>query len=92
MSNGESVVYKCVEDALPHIMQLRESGKSIVTTNGCFDLIHSGHVRYLFDASMKGDALMWESIPDASVARLKGPRTGTKRDGSGLYNCSFKEC
>jgi glycerol-3-phosphate cytidylyltransferase len=85
MSNGESVVYKCVEDALPHIMQLRESGKSIVTTNGCFDLIHSGHVRYLFDASMKGDALIVGINSDASVARLKGPQRPVQKEMDRAY-------
>jgi rfaE bifunctional protein nucleotidyltransferase chain/domain len=74
MSSTEPLVFKCVEDALPHITHLRESGKKIVTTNGCFDLIHSGHVRYLFDAASKGDALIVGINSDSSVSRLKGPK------------------
>ncbi|MBN1600528.1 MAG: D-glycero-beta-D-manno-heptose 1-phosphate adenylyltransferase [Chitinispirillaceae bacterium] len=85
MSDIESIVFKCVEDALPHITMLRESGKSIVTTNGCFDLIHSGHVRYLYDASMKGDALIVGINSDESVARLKGPRRPVQKEMDRAY-------
>ncbi|HEX2957161.1 MAG TPA: D-glycero-beta-D-manno-heptose 1-phosphate adenylyltransferase [Chitinispirillaceae bacterium] len=74
MSSTEPLVFKCVEDVLPHIVQLRESGKTIVTTNGCFDLIHSGHVKYLSDAAAKGDALIVGINSDSSVSRLKGPK------------------
>ena len=42
-------------------------------TNGCFDLIHPGHVRYLADARALGDFLVVGLNSDASVARLKGP-------------------
>jgi rfaE bifunctional protein nucleotidyltransferase chain/domain len=52
---------------------LRRQGKRIVFTNGCFDLIHPGHVRYLRAAKRLGDVLVVALNSDASVRRLKGP-------------------
>jgi D-beta-D-heptose 7-phosphate kinase/D-beta-D-heptose 1-phosphate adenosyltransferase len=51
----------------------RNDGLTVVFTNGCFDLIHPGHVRYLHDARQLGDLLVLGINTDASVARLKGP-------------------
>jgi len=53
--------------------RLRDRGESLVFTNGCFDLIHPGHVRYLQEASDLGDRLVVAVNGDATVARLKGP-------------------
>jgi len=47
--------------------------RAVVFTNGCFDLIHAGHVRFLEDAAAQGDLLVVGLNADASVARLKGP-------------------
>ncbi len=55
------------------ISQLKAEGKKIVFTNGCFDLLHVGHVRYLQEAKKLGDALIVGINSDASVKRLKGP-------------------
>lgn len=52
---------------------LRNQGKKIVFTNGCFDLLHIGHVRYLQEARSLGDALVVGVNSDESVKRLKGP-------------------
>jgi D-beta-D-heptose 7-phosphate kinase/D-beta-D-heptose 1-phosphate adenosyltransferase len=52
---------------------LRRRGQRIVFTNGCFDLIHPGHVRYLRTAKQLGDVLVVALNSDASVRRLKGP-------------------
>jgi rfaE bifunctional protein nucleotidyltransferase chain/domain len=49
------------------------AGKRLVLTNGCFDLLHTGHVRYLEEARRCGDALMVAVNSDASVRELKGP-------------------
>ena len=48
-------------------------GKRLVLTNGCFDLLHAGHVRYLEEARGCGDALIVAVNSDASVRQLKGP-------------------
>ena len=52
---------------------LKSQGKKIVFTNGCFDLLHVGHVRYLQQARSLGDVLVVGVNSDASVQRLKGP-------------------
>ncbi len=49
------------------------SGKKLVLTNGCFDLLHAGHIRYLEEARRLGDALIVAVNSDASVRELKGP-------------------
>ena len=56
------------------IVQLKAKGKKIVFTNGCFDLLHYGHVQYLAAAKNKGDILVVGLNSDASVKRIKGRR------------------
>lgn len=51
---------------------LKEKGKKIVLANGCFDIIHVGHVRYLRDAKSRGDVLIVALNSDESVRSLKG--------------------
>jgi D-beta-D-heptose 7-phosphate kinase/D-beta-D-heptose 1-phosphate adenosyltransferase len=51
----------------------RAEGKRVVFTNGCFDVLHAGHVKYLRFSRSKGDALIVGVNDDASVSRLKGP-------------------
>ncbi len=62
---------------LPQAVQLaatlRGGGKRVVFTNGCFDILHVGHVTYLENARRLGDALIVGINTDASVRRLKGP-------------------
>lgn len=55
------------------VRDLQASGKKIVFTNGCFDIIHAGHVRYLRKARSLGDLLVIGLNSDGSVRRLKGP-------------------
>jgi heptosyltransferase-1 len=50
----------------------KNKGKRIVLANGCFDLIHTGHIRYLKEAKQKGDLLVLALNSDSSVRRLKG--------------------
>ncbi len=57
---------------LPILEELRRSGKKIVFTNGCFDLLHAGHVRYLRQARAEGDLLVVGLNSDRSVRELKG--------------------
>lgn len=51
---------------------MKRKGKTIVFTNGCFDLLHYGHVKYLEQAKKKGDVLVVAINSDASVKRIKG--------------------
>lgn len=53
--------------------KLRSEGKTIVTTNGCFDILHAGHVRYLNKAKTFGDVLVVALNSDKSVRTIKGP-------------------
>jgi D-beta-D-heptose 7-phosphate kinase/D-beta-D-heptose 1-phosphate adenosyltransferase len=53
--------------------EARQKGDRIVMTNGCFDILHAGHVSYLEEAKSLGDQLVVAVNDDASVARLKGP-------------------
>jgi len=53
--------------------QLKAEGKTIVFTNGCFDILHAGHVRYLQAARELGDCLIVGLNSDSSVRALKGP-------------------
>ena len=55
-----------------HAKRLRDAGKKLVVTNGCFDLLHVGHVRYLQAARALGDALAVGVNGDKSVRELKG--------------------
>lgn len=52
---------------------LKAAGKTIVFTNGCFDILHAGHVRYLAGARALGDCLIVGLNSDQSVQTLKGP-------------------
>lgn len=56
------------------LRQARLMGEKVVMTNGCFDLLHAGHVAYLEEAKKLGDRLIVAVNDDASVQRLKGPQ------------------
>jgi D-beta-D-heptose 7-phosphate kinase/D-beta-D-heptose 1-phosphate adenosyltransferase len=62
-----------VATLLARLEPLRRGGRTIVFTNGCFDLLHPGHVRYLTAARAMGDALVVGLNDDASIRRAKGP-------------------
>jgi rfaE bifunctional protein nucleotidyltransferase chain/domain len=61
-----------LEDLAERAKALRAAGKKVVATNGCFDLLHVGHVRYLKAARARGDILVVGLNGDASVRQLKG--------------------
>ena len=74
------------------IASCRREGKTVVFANGCFDLIHVGHVRYLESARSQGDILVVAINSDASVNRLKGEgrplQTETERaEILGSFDC-----
>jgi D-beta-D-heptose 7-phosphate kinase/D-beta-D-heptose 1-phosphate adenosyltransferase len=62
------------KELLGIIKDLKAKGKRIVFTNGCFDLLHIGHVRYLEEAKAMGDVLVVGVNSDTSVRKLKGPK------------------
>ena len=62
-----------IEEAARQAAEWRGRGRRVVLANGCFDLLHVGHVRYLSAARGLGDALVVGLNSDASVRRLKGP-------------------
>jgi len=61
------------EDLAKLVVMAKNKGEKIVFTNGCFDLLHAGHVAYLEEARKLGDRLIVAVNSDASVSRLKGP-------------------
>ena len=62
-----------LDQLLPVLEDARAHGEKVVFTNGCFDILHAGHVAYLEQARAQGDRLVVAINDDASVARLKGP-------------------
>ncbi|MFQ3581493.1 MAG: D-glycero-beta-D-manno-heptose 1-phosphate adenylyltransferase [Chloracidobacterium sp.] len=62
-----------LSEATARVTDWRRAGKRIVLANGCFDLLHVGHVRYLQAARACGDALIVGVNDDAAVRELKGP-------------------
>jgi len=72
-SSGHREKILSVADAAAWAAGCRAQGKRVVFTNGCFDLLHVGHVQYLEDSRRLGDALIVGLNSDASVQRLKGP-------------------
>jgi D-beta-D-heptose 7-phosphate kinase/D-beta-D-heptose 1-phosphate adenosyltransferase len=69
------------EQAVRMVERLRSAGKAVVFTNGVFDLLHPGHVRYLRRARALGDVLVVGLNTDASVRRNKGPRRPVNPEG-----------
>jgi rfaE bifunctional protein nucleotidyltransferase chain/domain len=83
---GKVVEAKELVDAA---QQARKDGKRVITTNGCFDILHVGHVRILNQARAEGDVLFLGLNSDASVKRLKGqdrPINGADDRGEMLAN------
>jgi D-beta-D-heptose 7-phosphate kinase/D-beta-D-heptose 1-phosphate adenosyltransferase len=66
-------IFDHAEDAAAWAEQCRIQGEKVVMTNGCFDILHAGHVAYLKEAASLGDRLIVAVNSDTSVARLKGP-------------------
>ena len=65
---------RTLEQLLPELQRHRATGKRIVFTNGCFDLMHLGHVKYFRFAKAQGDLLVVGVNTDGSIRRLKGDK------------------
>ncbi|NMW22515.1 MAG: D-glycero-beta-D-manno-heptose 1-phosphate adenylyltransferase [Chlorobiaceae bacterium] len=72
MSNSNKLLSH--NEALEKVRAWQSAGKKVVFSNGCFDILHAGHVEYLSAARELGDALIIGLNSDASVQRLKGPK------------------
>jgi len=70
-SGGRGVVQ--LPELVAFVTEAKERGERVVLTNGCFDILHAGHVSYLEEAKSCGDRLIVAVNDDASVQRLKGP-------------------
>jgi D-glycero-beta-D-manno-heptose 1-phosphate adenylyltransferase len=71
MKNTAEKIY-ALEDLKKVLKNWQDEGKKVVFTNGCFDIVHLGHIDYLEKAHQKGDKLVVGLNTDASVKRLKG--------------------
>lgn len=75
---------KTLSDVIVELELFRNQGRTIVFTNGCFDILHPGHIRYLEYCRNRGDLLIVGLNSDASISRLKGPeRPVTKEKDRG---------
>jgi rfaE bifunctional protein nucleotidyltransferase chain/domain len=63
-----------LDQLIPIIKTLKVQQKTIVFTNGCFDILHAGHVKYLQQAKAQGDILVVGLNSDKSVSAIKGPK------------------
>jgi rfaE bifunctional protein nucleotidyltransferase chain/domain len=81
-------------EEIPGLVQYlgEQNGYSFVTTNGCFDLIHPGHVALLQAAREKGDILIVGVNSDAAIRRLKGPSRPVMNEVERLLMLSSLEC
>ena len=72
--------------------ELRKQGKKLVMTNGCFDILHRGHVTYLIGARELGDALIVAINSDKSVENLKGPNRPLTKEKDRAFILSSLSC
>ena len=70
----------------------RKNGKKIVFSNGCFDILHRGHVEYLSKAAAYGDVMVIGLNTDASVRRLKGPSRPVNDEKARAFVLAGLEC
>ena len=81
-----------LEDVASATLQAQARGARVVFTNGCFDLIHAGHVRCLEQARGLGDLLVVAVNGDASIGRLKGPTRPYVSEDERLFIVASLRC
>jgi rfaE bifunctional protein nucleotidyltransferase chain/domain len=74
------------------VQNWKTEGKSIAFTNGCFDLLHLGHVSYLEEAANEADCLVVGLNSDASVSRLKGPNRPLQNEEARMHIMASLAC
>jgi len=81
-----------LEQAYEVVEELKRQGKRVVFTNGCFDLLHPGHVRYLAQARELGDVLLVAVNSDSGVRAIKGPGRPILPEGERAEILAALEC
>lgn len=74
------------------VASIKSANKKIVTTNGCFDILHVGHVRYLKESKKQGDVLIVCLNSDSSVKRLKGDNRPVNNENDRAEILASLEC
>ena len=82
MSVSQSAPILSIGDLRSYRRDLRESSQTIVLTNGCFDLLHEGHIAFLSHCASLGDRLIVGLNSDQSVRHLKGPKRPTLNESA----------
>jgi rfaE bifunctional protein nucleotidyltransferase chain/domain len=83
---------RSLEAAREERQRLRQTGGKVVLTNGCFDLLHAGHLFFLEHAARAGDALFIALNSDASVRALKGPSRPIQSEIERAYALAALAC
>ena len=83
---------KSLDAARDECKRIKRSGKRVVFTNGCFDILHPGHTRYLSAAKKLGDFLVVALNSDASVRTIKGPKRPILEDQARAELVAALEC
>ena len=83
---------KSLEELSEIVAKLKADGKVVVTTNGCFDILHIGHIRYLEAAKKQGDILIVAVNTDASVKENKGPTRPLNTENDRAEALAALEC
>jgi D-beta-D-heptose 7-phosphate kinase/D-beta-D-heptose 1-phosphate adenosyltransferase len=78
-------IFDSRETFVHHCAATRAAGRSVVFTNGCFDILHRGHLEYLANAASLGNTLVVGVNSDASVKRLKGPLRPVNNEQDRLF-------
>ena len=81
-----------LEEACARRAVLAAGGKRVVLTNGCFDLLHAGHIHFLQEARQLGDALFVAINSDESVRALKGPKRPVQSEQERAYALGALAC
>ncbi|MBD3413031.1 MAG: D-glycero-beta-D-manno-heptose 1-phosphate adenylyltransferase [Candidatus Aminicenantes bacterium] len=71
--HSQNAKLKSVEELLLIRKSLKNKGKTMVMTNGCFDILHGGHIHLFKQAKKKGDVLVVALNDDSSIKKIKGP-------------------
>ena len=84
MQHSKKKIFSDITKLTEFIRAIQNLGKKVVFTNGCFDIIHVGHVTYLEEAKNEGDFLVVGINTDASVRKLKGPNRPINHENARL--------